>query len=147
MSSSIKGSHRQKRSPVYRVTTWTFVVFLGFVIAVMLTTRDGGGLDKASDEPSAKVTVRRPQTTVTASPSAEPHKNAWAVAEGMKPLKNLEKGDRVLLWRPDSNKPRQCVWVNWAGDLDFSNIRCHDDGLQINVHTAYLTPVEKGLGG
>lgn len=62
-------------------------------------------------------------------------------AQLIKPLEDLDKGDRVLF------RERVCLWQGWNKNINTSTITC--TGKTLKVATARLTPLEQKtpLGG
>ena len=129
-----RGAHRDR--PTYWINVALVLTVLGLLY---FYTRIVIGVSAPDPVPAQAPT---PGPTVYVEAPSSPKLTPMQLARAIKPLWKLDPGDRVLLWRSDGTKPRSCTFIGWSGDLDFSDVRCKDDGLEMNVHTAYLTPVE-----
>ncbi|HST84222.1 MAG TPA: hypothetical protein VLL08_20975 [Kineosporiaceae bacterium] len=67
--------------------------------------------------------------------STEDPSGLVANAKRIKPLENIEKGDRVIF------RGQVCVWQLWNGNLNTSTIKCPGRN-RFQTQTGRLTPVE-----
>lgn len=75
-------------------------------------------------------TTPTPEATTTTSPTED----LVVSAQRIKPLEDIEKGDRVI-YQGDV-----CTWLKWEGDINVSTIRCEER--TFDIQTGRLTPVE-----
>jgi hypothetical protein len=70
-----------------------------------------------------------------ASPSPSAGDELITNARKLKPLEDIQKGDRVIF------RGRVCVWRLWNNNINTSTIKCPGKNL-FQTQTARLTPVE-----
>lgn len=122
----------QRKRPVLIPALTAGAVVLVTVIGLGLSGDEEPSIDSASAErPAPTVTETLPAVTM---PSIEQPVDPVEAARKIKPLEDIEPGDRVLY------QGSLCVWDEWAGDIDVSVITCDDETFEIQ--TGRLTPVE-----
>lgn len=131
---------RRHRKPSSRTDVIIYIALLLILTTIILIAAlrlSGKPSTPAPRTTPTTITVTHPPTpTKTPKPSRTSLKDPQvAAALKIKPLEDLQKGDRVIY----QNHP--CIWLAWNKNITTSTIRCTGDSFQIQ--TGRLTPVEK----
>jgi len=141
------GRHSESESGA--LLTWIPRIIFSYVALVMIAggltliwILMGSGSDGSPRNPAA---VSLPSGTPpdpaptgrgkAATPKAGGRSDLVANARKIKPLEDIEKGDRVLF------RGRVCTWQLWSKNINTSIIKCPGREL-LQTQTARLTPVE-----
>jgi hypothetical protein len=100
-----------------------------FSVIILAFLRLGEEPPEPAGHPAPVVTSRA--STAPVNPPPDP----VAAARKVKPLEDIEKGDRVLY------RAKVCIWRGWNGSISTSIITCPGDD-EIRIQTGRLTPVE-----
>ncbi len=131
--------HRQegppRRGTAIPIALVVLIVGGAIVALLLIIARDQGAFD---DKPAPTPTTTRPQPSsgTTSRTRAVINGEGLEVASArlVKPLVELEKGDRVLY------QDQLCTWKDWHAGITQSTITCGE--LTFDTETAKLTPVE-----
>ena len=121
--------------------TWIPRVIIGYVALVLVI----GGLTLGwvlmrSNSGSALTSPSVTQTGTPSSPARAVSEESVLVANAkkVKPLEDLERGDRVIF------RGRVCIWQLWNNSINTSTIKCPGRN-PFQTQTGRLTPVELRL--
>lgn len=138
---------RHSDSESFALHNWVPRVIFGYVVLVLVV----GGMTLGwilmgsdSHDPPKKGSIASPlpgglpaDAAPNASKQAPPPRDAALVANAkkIKPLENIQKGDRVIF------RGRVCIWQLWNRNINTSTIKCSGRN-RFQTQTARLTPVE-----
>lgn len=133
---------RRWELPLILAGIMTLVVIIGLAVWAFLPGKSsivaGDPADVAISTTTSTTTAGPVPSDATPTPT-EQKDDLVAQAREVKPLEDLDPGDRVLY------QEHLCYWRAWMGSVSTSKIEC-TEGDPFQIQTARLTPVERKSG-